>query len=236
MARFRRRRKYNGVWFPTDQDSDWFTLGIPNDGLNSGAYTLGLVPDIPYDQQTTSFGLPAVVGTLGLVPGGLTLALGTDYILNRIVGKLFVSFIPDNQTNISSALVKAGIFIDRVNANGADANSLGGLADAWGMFNESSVQKRWLWRRSWQLSNTAYSNPLQGGIFPVSNVYCGSAIDGPNLDCKAKARVTYQERLFLRVEAKANWFAGFPEESADGALNFVPDIRILAKPVRRNNR
>lgn len=224
---FRRRRRQRVLWAPTFQPAVPFELAIDT-ASPTRAYLTIIEGDDPINTATS-----------GLYPGTpnywLGLALNQGYVVKRIVGKLHVATEQDpGLPQFTAVSVKAGIFVERVDETGTIQTE-----SAWDMFSEVSSQKRWLWRRSWILGNQAATGvvdpPLLSSYFdyPSCNSEYGSIQDGPHIDWKGGARVAYEERLFLTVQAKR---AGGTGETGAADVQYFPDLRVLLKPVMRNER
>lgn len=219
MARWtRRRRRNNGLWFPTFQPQSPTVLTVPSNFTPVADVSNIIVGDEPFNQTTS---------TSYAIAGGLTLGLGTDFVTNRIVGKIHIGVEQDQNSSVAAVLVKAGIFVDRTDESGGLTN----LA-AWGILEEHSTQKRWLWRKSWLFSNQDCS-VATAPVYPPSTGFYGSIADGGNVDVKVKARVSYEERLWLIVECIAQWTNG---GEVPVNVHSLTDFRVLARRVARNNR
>lgn len=161
--------------------------------------------------------------------GVLADQLAGDYVIERIVGKLFVSATQIIQTDsgIHAARnieVGAGLFVARVNdqASGGGINTpIGSVSPPervpnYSALHPDAIREPWMWRRTWMLStqdsvtnltgNGAEDFLLQTGgartfpaLFPTNNCQYGSMSDGPHIDVKSVRRVRNDERLFMSL-------------------------------------
>lgn len=215
MAYRRRFRRNRGVWFPTELNTAITSSATIATGAVAGNVVLNTSPVI-----ANSFDVPADVTVLGA--GQLGNALGQGYMVKRVVGKVFAES-SEAAAGGDGGLFFAGLFVDRTNQDGTLSNIA-----AWNPFDSQSSQKRWLWRRVWRLWGS--------GAFGVPTAFStnygasgGSVLDGPHLDCKMKARVTWQERLFFAVAIQS---------ITNGVKNgiFRWNLRLFANPIKADNR
>lgn len=150
-----------------------------------------------------------------IVAGGLANVVRQAHLIKRIVGHCFVG--SDSNT---SCFATFGIIVDRTDNTGALAN----LA-AWSPFAENSSQKRWLFRRTWALGTG-----INGGTALTRNTNYGSMREGAQIDSKMKARLSYEERLFLIMAVQNG-----PDAAAVN-VTFTPLLRLFAKPITGDNR
>lgn len=215
MRRFRRRNR--GMWFPLDTGFG-VTKTLVTTAATGFAQSVQAIPLIAggLDQ-------PPNVNVLAVATqaGGLALTLNSAYLTKRIVGSVF-AWSNEAGAGAQARYAFFGIIVDRVTSTGVLAN-----AAAWNPFGEDSQQKRWLFRRVWRLQG---SGAFGAEALMSSNSQCGSVKDGPSIDCKMKARVTYEERLF-GIFAVQN-------EAANSATNtqFAWSLRMFATPIQRDNR
>lgn len=222
---YRRRSRNRGLWFPTNTGGTWTRVNGP-------AGPSAVILDVS-DVLATSAAEPVNVTNWGAF--SLADALGQGYLVKRIVGQVHVGvpnaeiaalgFDPARQN-----IVLAGVFVDRVDTTGAPQN-----LDAWNPFIEASSQKRWLWRREWNLTNpngNAYVDNVAFLDFPLSNAEYGSVREGTVVDIKVKARVTYEERLFFLVAVAS------PSSSTTQVMEvfYRHNLRMFATPLPRGNR
>lgn len=226
MAFRRRFRKFNGIWAPCVQQVELQRIAFPigsTGGIAIQDASQILSGDEPIDDSTA----PTLFGGAS---GGLALATRQSFTIQRIVGKVHVAAeFPGDTANWAAFAVKCGIFVDRVDNTGVLQN----LA-AWDQFGESSKQKRFLWQRSWMLQNN-FPLAVVSTQYPVNNASYGSLQDGPNVDIKVKARISYEERLFFLISVEMAQLGTSPT-ATEFAITLWKDFRALLKPTSRNNR
>lgn len=213
--RFKRRRN-RGLWYPLTQSTAGATVTVTT-AATGGNIVVTATPIIYGNLDEPADATILGGGTIASL--GLTITQG--YLVKRICGKIFASS-EEAAAGAQRRYAFSGLIVDRTDQNGGLANIA-----AWNPFSEDSVQKRWLWRRTWALEGSgAFGAPA----LLSSNNQMGSVLDGPHCDCKSKARVTYQERLFL-INAVQNG----PGNSATNT-KFVWHLRMFASPIQRDNR
>lgn len=204
---FRRSRKprSQGLWYPTKCDVGAVQTTVVTAAAAFGATVTNaaLISD--------SLDTPDNPATPGYLAGTLATVTRPGHLIKRIVGSVFV-----NSNSVNECYAVFGIIVDRTDNTGALAN----LA-AWSPFAENSVQKRWLFRRVWRLG----TNGSPGGAVLTNNAEYGSMREGTQVDSKMKARLGYEERLFLIM--------GVQNGSAAAAVSvtFTPLLRMFAKPL-----
>lgn len=182
MRRIRRRKRW--TWFPiigtvdptegTD-DTNGRVFGIPFDGSGaSNAIAFPLIPDVQTDPDE------AVAGTAQLL-----LALSTDYEIERIVGKCFVSASApqDDVGAIAPKVVQVscGLFVAKQadkNAGGGPNVPLGGntlieLLENYNPGSSDTVTYPWMWKRDWILSTGRPNLNIQSdptNFMPVDSI------------------------------------------------------------------
>lgn len=159
----RTRRRKRWTWFPilgtTDptegtDDTDGRTFGVPFDGSGAtNAIVFPLIPDVQTDADAT-LGQAAQV----------LLALSTDYEIERIVGKVWVSVSAPADDGVVLApktiLVGIGLFVAKqadTNAGGGPnipigAASLPELLENFSPLSNDTARQPWMWKRDWILS------------------------------------------------------------------------------------
>jgi len=177
MRRTRRRKRW--TWFPVigtsdpnvdgTDDTNGRTFGIPFDGSGAtNAIAFPLVPDVQTDPDS------AVDQT-----AQVALALSTDYEIERIVGKCWVSASApaDDVGAIAPKIVQVGVglFI----AAQADAQAGGGvnlplgaptlieLLENYNPISNDTAREPWMWKRDWILS-TGRPNSLTLASSPTN--------------------------------------------------------------------
>lgn len=184
------RRRY--TWFPVvgtgalDESQDnfnqrFFTQDIAPTGASSVDIS-PVVPDVPAEGDEINVD----------APGQLVQAIGQEYVIERIVGKVFLSCqgrADDPPTTIfpKSLLVGAGFFVAR--ASDADAGGgpnvpIGGVTLAerrenYSPLSEDAIREPWMWRRVWVLS-TQRPPVIRAGLGsffgPVQTLLAGSGV------------------------------------------------------------
>lgn len=217
--RTRRRPKF--TWFPNigfqgaDPEDDFngfpFSVGIP-----AAANTLGdanifeLIPDFTADEPTAT-------------TDNLADFIGNEYVLKRIVGKLFASY--NTQNAPAFGILGAGLFVARSDATAPQlpvgARTATERQLNYGVLNNQNIREPWIWRRVWQLTNAGLANQTLLG--PASTAGFGSVMDGPHIDAKSARRVRKDERLFVCIQG-GNPGAAF---GAAGSVDGYMDYRVL---------
>jgi len=246
----RRRRGFKGTWFPIN--SDTFVEG-PGDPLQAaplegtqGCGTAATGPEtsirvLTYDQ-------PAELAPL------LNDALGQEYALRRIVGKLHIWW--QDTTNGSTSLdlytaqIAAGFFVARAQSSegnedlpeGAVNNSVTGFATGATTFEQYSplsagaIREPWIWRRTWVLGNPPSSDgnlTQTRGVLPVTNIDYGSVLDGPHIDAKTRRRVRQDERLFFVMTGRMLDGGG---GTVSLNFNWTLDVRLFGAMRKARNK
>lgn len=222
----RRKRKTRYTWLPIVPGFEWtdkgnscvnrFILDIPTDG----SVIAGAVPvleDQPQDPGTAE---------------GIGEQVGNEYLLKRIVGKLFLSTTyaattTPEQKNYRPIIVTAGFFVAR--ADPTNFSGPIGAAEGPGLYSplEANLTRQpWIWRRSWMLGPGGFNfngvNPvdqvvpqgLDGQLSWPLNNYTGSVLDGPHIDAKTARRIRLEERLWFGIAAASASTIGFTDVAA----------------------
>lgn len=254
MARRRRRL----TWFPTlgtgniVLDSDPPHREILLNVANNGGSNIITVP-LTFDQPQQGRGAITTEQT------PLDDFIGSEYIIERIVGNQFYNIATDGVAagaNLGRAiLVTSGVFVAR--ADDLDPNSPAGgaiLAEELRNYSPASVEnirEPWMFRRTWLLGAgpQLHDGTFRVGVdtdvvgtalnihtlfaYPSSNVGYGNAIGGPHVDIKSSRRVRQDERLWWVTSAQ-----NFPTGTATtGTFTLVGmfDYRILGQLVKARN-
>lgn len=217
----RKRRRTRGTWFPNigtaNDDEDnlqgrFFQINFPG----GSGQEIALTP-LTFDEPKTD-------DTLGASDVSLADVIGSEYVLQRIVGKLFIArhaadtVVDGAFTDAQPAvLVSAGFFVARAN----DSSSGGGvdtpigsasaaeIRDNYSPLEIDTVREPWIWRRTWILGSQVSSgrltneplNSQSARRYPMSTALYGSVADGPHIDSKVKRRVRQDQRLWFSVAA-----------------------------------
>jgi len=246
----RKRRGPKVTWLPTfgnpfGEEGESFVTGL--DSIleipwgTAGAGALGIYP-LTVDQPN---------GEDEATQVSLADAIGSEWFLRRIVGKLFIQVFPPSEGTpwFSQAQIAAGFLVAR--ADHTDVNLPTGTSDlttgpapgpdSWGNFSPLAIQamrEPWIWRRKWILSINGWD---AGGVdgFPAINVnYGSSSLDGPHIDAKTRRRISNDDRLYFAIAAAA-WPIDRPlQEEGDWAMQmrFNLDYRIVGSLRKARNR
>jgi len=216
----RRKRRSRGTWFPN--------LGTAGSAANLDDDDQG---------QFFQFVLPAVVGGGAFATQTLVLPLtfdsireddadeldtnladliGSEYILRRIVGNVFL----DRDTSLNTASnatggysavkMAAGFFVARqadasqnrdlpIGAQTADE-----IRENYSPNQASVVREPWIWRRTWILGrpNLAGADNSSPGGFPSNNTLYGGSASNQYIDARTVRRVGQDDRLFFVAAAR----------------------------------
>jgi len=255
----RQRRKY--AWFPTvgtdgivDNDNiSGRVFGLA--ALASGAQDVviaPLIPDVPLEGDDIDVN----------AGGQLAQALGQEYLLERIVGKVFIGVVGDrnanqNPTTWSAVLVGVGIFVARANdtdVGGGQNTPIGSATtmervENYSPLSEELIREPWLWRRTWVLGNPANdyrdanniaANEIPYTVFPPSTAHYGSVMDGPHIDARSNRRIGNDERLWLAISTVGlirQDNGSYPATAGEalGLLGYI-DYRVLGRLVRAHGK
>lgn len=190
----RRRRRSQGTWFPT--------IGSEiSEGVNAAgrAFTLnlGALSQTPLQIVTPlTFDEPTDLDNFITSEKSLTDIIGSEYVLKRIVGKMFINRISQLDINGNdpnpALLCGAGLFVARAGddvTTGAQERPIGFAvlaSDAqtrenYSPLDNDTMREPWIWRRNWVLG-TAGQNL---GITGVANSHSSSvgAVTGDSASC-----------------------------------------------------
>lgn len=226
----RKRAKY--TWFPINGSSFGASEGDPytvNSQFgevivpvlditaptteNGGLSILSLVPDFTVNQDNTA------ANTL------LDKVQGQEYVLKRIVGKIFVS---QRSFGVDEAwpatIVTAGIFVARaIDDSQGEVDLQDNEVDPNDVHN---IEQPWIWRRSWKLGDPATTDYALAGAWPTNNAGYPGVMDGPHIDAKVARRVRREHRLWLAVSAFGVSPSGL-SATGQAAIDYQIDIRLL---------
>lgn len=250
MAR-RRQRRYK--WLPTigtappeggdngassAQFGTFQVLSAPNGDFFGNLVTtiFPLVNDVPQVDRE-------LLGS-GATSEGIGELVGNEYVIERIVGKLFVGVTNTNGTSGGTcAYVKAGIFVARADAN-SDNVPVGdptSQSENYSPMSAANTGEPWMWQRGWLLGGPSVdpsgNNPFGFSATSMRNNITdrGTMHEGPHLDIKSVRRVRGDERLFMAISA----MAFEPRQDAAGAssltIDFFTDLRVLGALRRPRN-
>lgn len=189
--------------------------------------------------------------------------IGSEYVIERIVGNLYASVTApgdDEPTVINPkvVIVTAGIFIARANDadSGGGANTPIGSASALERFNNYSpmspdtTREPWMFRRTWILASGRESNAFAlrptpfaglGGFGKQNNTDMDGGVTGPFVDVRSVRRVRNDERLFLAISGRSiDRLVDSENPPNPGGtqtrVNVVFDYRVLGAIRRAANR
>lgn len=248
----RRRRKTKYTWLPT--------LGADKSATGADELTFSNGFSWSATADKTDVALPANIALFPLVEdtpqeevvgagNPLVTFIGNDYVIKRIVGKIFVECEKVAADTYRSVVVTAGMFVARVDDQSAGgALPVGASTTTLALHNYDpnfvdNIREPWIWRRSWILSNPSSTNAdatqAIHGNFPSSNCNFGSVQDGPHIDAKTGRRIRNDERLFFAATARGFSSTGLdyaPQPATDLTVAGYLDIRVLGALRRARNR
>jgi len=259
----RRKRKTKYTWLPADGQS-----------ITVDTTTINITPFSVSNQITNE--LPSVVFTNVLADFpetdvdtsavSLADAIGSEYVLKRLVGKVFVEALfrvdPGAATtfarqNTPTMLCTVGFFVAAADPDDT-GQPVGSAAQQFKRYNPISVdaiREPWIWRRSWLLNPTGNifttsTSPIEItgldentnqdlglGSFPPNNAAYGSVADGPHIDAKTARRIQLHERLWVSTSL-VNMPEGTPLAAgvSFGAVQMTFELRALGALRRAHNR
>lgn len=225
-----RRRRSQGTWLPVlgteatiaEDTIERTTRTVSIDLVAAEIFPLTVVTPVIFDDPSEANDVSDESTLSDLV--------GNEYLLKRIVGKVWVQpfwripltedFASEYDDQINAVVVAAGFFIARAADGAAGVNSPIGGAGVWrtdyNPLSRNQCREPWIWRRSWLLGNPArrmYNQgqlasptgaPLNLNVFdnaPANNSEFGSVLDGPHIDSKSKRRVGADDRLWFAMAA-----------------------------------
>lgn len=221
MVKRYRRRGSKGQWIPT---IGAFTGGLTLTKFNDEV--LEAVPFVFGDEPPTQAKLSTTFATNSdpYRAGAFAAAnRGPNYLIKRIVGSTHIGIAREPAAYAQGVMVTAGLVVDRTDEDGVLQN-----LNAWYPLTEEAEQKRWLWRRTWRISN---DNDIYD--FPFSNAEYGDVRSGPHVDMKCMARVTFEERLFFILAARTVVTIPDGIETTIGAYTH---LRLFGSLIRPDNR
>lgn len=238
-----RRRRARYTWFPTNPT---FAVESSNPGVNyfqdtfaeTGGVggtdpftTIGAPQAIPLLLDSTAqAGIPADAGDFTL----RDLVEGQDYIVKRIVGKVWASRDQRDETNVSSIPTITAIGLAVLPEDDATGQPALNPDDYNPLLQQNSAAP-WLWRRTWVLGNTFPSGSLSLQQATAQSTWqYGSMADGGHLDSKVARRVTREQRLYL-VFATGTLNIGLGAGDSVG-IYWGYDLRILGAMRKAKNR
>lgn len=238
----RRRRKRKFTWLPT--------IGTESATGDQGAPTSPLIAElnVPPLANGDFFGSPNQIvfplvndtpqdafGGAAQTDEGIGEIIGNDYVVERIVGKIFIGYtqVTSALSGNNSVLVKAGIFVARADSGNPD-EPIGASFNDYSPLALETVREPWMWIRTWMLSNDRSDpqNPFARSSITFGRTNYGfeagaSSFEGPHIDVKSVRRIRQDERLFLTISAMGVNPRGDSTDDATGVVDAVIDIRAL---------
>jgi len=241
-----RRKRRKVTWFPI--------LGTRSDNAGVLNQTTSKLGDIILPQDGTFSGsvIPLLFdqpsSNLHDDPANKTISdfVGSEYILRRVVGKLFVNYLSHNAASESAgdgargAMVTAGLFVARADASEVLPIGFTSLADFanYDSDDPENSMEPWIWRRKWILGSPGYTE-VDGTVadesFPATNAGYGSMADGPHLDARTGRRVGQDDRLWFSITVRPLPYAQAYTGNSDG-VGFNLDIRALGTLTKGHNK
>lgn len=243
----RRRRRSRATWFPinpttygegTSPGVTWFESSLTfQSNTEPGDTTLNAIPITLDETQGTN--------STDLTPGTslADIVQGQDYILQRIVGKVWM-YLPFNYGEgfDPAATEIIGCIGLAVLPSSNDDNTPNIPAEEYNPLFARNAQQPWIWRRTWRLNcPNADAEGIGNGAFtafsPKTNPYStheyGDIQSGGHLDSKVKRRVTREHRLYIVAAAGAIGASGSGDDPVDVWWGY--DLRILGGMRRGKN-
>lgn len=259
MARRRRRR---GTWFPnlgtlgpnSDPDDDdpgvWLQLSVG--GETAAESSVSAVVPLTFDEAKEDEELEADTSLADF--------LGSEYIIDRILGTVFASRQCFSQAAIiPGILLGAGLFVARQEDSTHAAAVEGALPigtetaselrENYSPITNSTIREPWMWRRKWILGNQGIaSNNDTNAValaqnlenYPATTAGYLGVNTGPYVDVKSKRHVRGDERLYFIVTARNivnNFIAPFTTAIATATTVLIHfDYRIYGRLVKAQSR
>lgn len=242
----RRRRRARVTWLP-----NLGTLGIdPEDNSPVRTFAIIATGDGKANAAIIPLTFDSPVETDGaLATDPLVNFVGSEYLLRRIVGKVYASVSQQVNTEQNQAasidfdavLFTCGFFVARANDIGSPpigtdlpvgaGITVGQTINLYSPDHPDVIREPWIWRRTWILGNQAKkflpviaANPtifsdLPLTMFPTNNAEYGSVHDGPHIDAKTRRRISSDDRLWFAIAARQL-------DSRNGA-NLIPTLDLI---------
>lgn len=255
MARRRRRRRV--TWLPNlGTNSEQIASDLPGRQIIQTVLATGasnaVVTPITFDapQETTEIAQGTALSDI----------IGSEYIIERIVGNIFHNLATaDVPQNNFAVLVTSGFFVARADNDAVDdpigSPTLAELLQEYSPSFVNNIREPWMFRRTWMLGSGPVpvldAGATQGSVptaadgggqspgsttrtsFPSSNVYYGTAVGGPFFDIASKRHVSQDDRLFYIQSCQTHPI----DTTFTGAVTLVThiDYRILGQIVKARN-
>jgi len=240
-----RKRRNRATWFPVNPT-------FAGEGGSQGYTTYETDLDFPVNAQFLDSQILAVPLTLDFTPSidavqtsDLTLqnyVQGQDYLLQRVVGKVWGGINQEYQDNTA---LRSGILCIALAVLPNEAGSSGPQIDPseYNPVFAENAQQPWIWRRTWRLDNPAiWSVDIQLELLPGSiQGYPGNTSgyhgmqEGGHLDAKSRRRITKEHRLYL-VGAMQTVSGNYEDATLQSTWHFGFDLRVLGQMRRGKNK
>lgn len=233
------RRRNRGTWLPV-LDTVWQTgapgttfdgiFQFPGSGpiLRGQRIALDVIP-LTYDFTQTNANADSDVGV-----SLRDLVEGQEYLLDRVVGKVYCDLTQDAAGSLASVICCAALAVlpvdDDTNASSLEA------VDTDPLLAQNSMQP-WMWRRTWLLGNNLTTQQYSNGrILPASNTGYGSVAEGTHLDTKGvKRRIRKEQRIFLVLSSYC-LEQGEEEDPTVNAVRWEYDLRLHGSMRKARNQ
>lgn len=237
----RRKRRNRSTWFPV--------LGTEPPETSPSAVALSYYnafTDIRHDYQIGLISTPLIPDQTSDSNDSITGANvlrdfveGQTCVIERIVGKIVCSVVQEQSSSPETISIAANCICcaaiavfpvsnddNALELNDREINPL--LAE--------NLDKPWLWRRTWVLSNNMAVGAGQTFVFnnPASNEFFASRDDGPHVDTKGVRRAIQRNQRLYLVLASASVTPADPQE--DGTVYWTTDLRVLGQMRRAKNK
>lgn len=226
----RRKRRNQGAWLPiipstyeggaevTVYDTQ-FSLPLP---VTIGDSTIATTP-LTYDDSAEG-------QTSGAIESLRDKVEGQDYLLKRIVGKVWMDL---------GAVSEDSQLVDGIGCIAAcvlptdDAGAPSIPAEEYNPFFTQNAMQPWLWRRTWKLAR-AYTPGVQPWTYPPSTAHYHGSMDSGHIDTKGTfRRITKEHRVFLVAAFMALGVVG---EGTDAApISWGCDVRLYGQMRKARN-
>lgn len=231
---YRRKRKSRGTWLPVigsdrENDEDVVYKISPRRQVVTADWRGNVVTeviDLTYDVPVGEDG--------DITTHTMADVVGSEYFLKRIVGKVFVDIErdADNQL-VRQVLVGCGFFVARAasDGNGPIDFETGSEQERFNNYSPlaaSTMREPWIWRRTWMLQDVGAPALGVPRVYPQSNTYYGSVLDGPHIDAKTKRRIGNDDRLYF-ITSVTQWPNVVPDDGpyADYTVEVLLDYRLF---------
>jgi len=249
-----RRRRSKVTWLPTIGTVVGEGLATASGRLIQG-FATPVNGAINTELTILTFDTPVDIDTADIPTTTMADVVGSEYMLRRIVGKVFATRVSLDQSAVDTQppiLLGCGFFVARCNDSGSGGGPdtpIGSATpaernDNYSPLEADTIREPWIWRRTWVLGKAGQS-PLDeeqqvssdqhAANFPASTALYGSVLDGPHLDAKTMRRVTSDERLFFAASVM-NFPMGAESPLGANTITLYLDYRLVGTLRRAHNR